>query len=157
MYLSLCGLVPLSVLLADREPPLRLFARGLTLLCLCCFAGFLLVPAAGPRPSAEMIEGLGGAYPWLISVDSPRNAFPSLHAGLTVFCMSFALRVSGTRTPGRIGGFVWGAAILYGTLATKQHFALDIIAGGLVGALAYASSRPALREATESADASLRR
>ncbi len=144
IYLSICVLVPLSVLLADREPPLRAFSRGLILLCVVCFSGFVLVPATGPRPDADVVAGLGGAYPWLISVDGARNAFPSLHAALTIFCLSFALRVGEAGPAVRSFGWLWGAAILYGTLATKQHFALDIIAGGTLGALAYIRSRPEL-------------
>jgi membrane-associated phospholipid phosphatase len=157
LYLSVCGLVPLSVLLAVRETELRSFARGLTLLCVCCFAGFVLFPAAGPRPSAEMIEGLSGAYPWLVSVDGPRNAFPSLHAGLTIFCMAFALRVVGARGVGRTSGWLWALAILFGTLATKQHFVVDVVAGAVLGGLAYAFDRPAPSSALESPENPLRR
>ena len=142
LYLSLCGLVPLSVVLANRPLQLGSFARGLAALCGVSFAGFVLLPALGPRPSVEVIAGLEGAYPWLVSVDGARNAFPSLHAALTVFCMSFALRVVGAPTGLRALGWCWAALIMFSTLATKQHFALDVGVGGAVGALAYIWSRP---------------
>ncbi len=153
LYLSVCALVPLSVLLANRDAQPKAFARGLAALCGVCFVGFVFVPAVGPRPSAEIIAGLEGAYPWLVSVDGARNAFPSLHAGLTVFCMSFALRVTQAPFGLRALGWCWAAAVLYATLATKQHFALDVMVGGAVGALAYVWSRPANSTAPHSSSA----
>ena len=143
VYLSVCALVPLSVLLAERTEQLARFARALAGLCVICFAGFVLLPAAGPRPGADVVAGLEGSYPWLVSVDGARNAFPSLHAGLTVLCMSFALRVSRAPRPLRIAAWAFAAAILYSTLATKQHFALDVFVGAGLGGLAYATNRPA--------------
>ena len=138
VYLSVCLLVPLSVLLATRRAQLSAFARGLGALCLVCFATFFFFPAAGPRPSTEMIAELSGSYPWLISVDGVTNAFPSLHAALTVFCLGFTLNVLRAGAAGRVIALLWGAAILFSTLATKQHFALDIAVGGSLGAVSLA-------------------
>ena len=151
VYLSVCLLVPLSVLSATRRDELSAFARGLTALCVTCFAGFLFFPAAGPRPGPEVIAGLSGSYPWLISIDGAKNAFPSLHAALTVFCLGFALDVLRAGPTGRGIALFWGGAILFSTLATKQHFALDIAVGGAVGAVALAWSRRTMSESIRSA------
>ncbi len=128
-YLSVCLLVPLFPLLAARREDVWRFGRGIAALCLPCFAFFLLAPMPGPRPDAA---SLGGAYGWLIGVDATWNAFPSLHAGLVLFSFLYGWRVFGSELGPRgrrafaLASALWGAAILYGTLATKQHWLADL-------------------------------
>lgn len=128
-YLSVCLLVPLFPMLAARREDVWRFGRGIAALCLPCFAGFLLAPMPGPRPDSAALEG---AYGWLIGVDATWNAFPSLHAGLVLFSFLYGWRVLGRELgPRERRLFValsalWGAAILYGTLATKQHWLADL-------------------------------
>jgi len=138
-YVSLALLVPFAPLMATRRDELARYAKGLALLCLPAFATFLLFPVAGPRPEAAPEHAL---YALLIRWDTPTNAFPSLHAGLAVFSLLFAHRVWGQDLPrparaaaGIVGG-LWGALILYSTLATRQHWAIDLAPGVL---LAYAA------------------
>ncbi|HEY8120215.1 MAG TPA: phosphatase PAP2 family protein [Myxococcota bacterium] len=140
-YASLFALVPLSALLSTTRDEVAAFARGLVWLCTPSFLAFALFPSAGPRPpEASAAAELG----WLIAVDTPRNAFPSLHAGLTVLCLLHARRVCGAGLePARralwdAASLGWGAAIAYGALASKQHWAVDLAAGGLLGAAAFA-------------------
>ena len=105
------------------------FGRGIAALCLPCFAGFLLAPMPGPRPD---VAGLEGAYGWLIGVDATWNSFPSLHAGLVVFSFLYGWRVLGRELGPRgrrlfvLLSLAWAASILYGTLATKQHWLADL-------------------------------
>jgi hypothetical protein len=149
-YLSLALLVPLAPLLAADRDALARYARGLAVLCLACFAVFLLFPVAGPRPLAA--EGDHALYRWLVGVDRPTNSLPSLHAGLTVYSLLFAARAlrgafpAGVRRALFAAGALWGAAILYSTLATKQHWALDLPPGVLLAAgahaLAWRSAQP---------------
>ncbi len=148
-YASLALLVPLAPLLALRRSELRRYAVGLALLCAACFATFLLFPVEGPRPAVP-VEGL---YGWIVSVDRPSNSLPSLHAGLTVYSLLFGWRVlrDGLQDGGRrrvlAGAWLWGGLILYSTLATKQHWLVDLPAGALVawGAHALAWRRAADR------------
>ena len=56
----------------------------------------------------------------------------------------------------RAWALAW-VALCWSILATKQHFALDIVAGGFLGALAYAFSRPGLGQSAGPAEGSLRR
>ena len=129
-YVSLALLVPLAPLVATRRDELRRYAIGLTLLCAPCFVIFLLLPVAGPRPGPE--AQVTGLYAAIVSIDRPSNSLPSLHAGLTVYSLLFAHRVFGRGLRGAghgafvTGAIVWGALILYSTLATKQHWVLDL-------------------------------
>jgi hypothetical protein len=128
-YLSVCVLVPLFPMLAARRADVWRFGRGIAALCIPCFTTFLLTPMPGPRPAAVVS---GGAYGWLIGVDATWNAFPSLHAGLVVFSFLYGRRAFGAEL-GAHGRrlfvalcVLWGASILYGTLATKQHWLADL-------------------------------
>jgi hypothetical protein len=128
-YLSVCLLVPLFPLLATRRADVWRYLRGIAALCLPCFAFFLLVPMPGPRPEGVDV---GGAYGWLVGVDATWNSFPSLHAGLVLYSFLYGRRAVGRDlTPerrhvvGALSAF-WGALILWGTLATKQHWIADL-------------------------------
>lgn len=141
VYLSVALLVPLAPLLARHRDELARYARGLALLCAAAFTCFLLVPVEGPRP--EVPAG-HPAYALLARVDRPSNSMPSLHAGLAVYSILFALRVlRGALGPGgrvAAGGLIWtwGGLIAVSTLVTKQHWALDLPAGALLAGAAHA-------------------
>lgn len=143
VYLSVALLVPLAPLLATRREELLRYARGLALLCAACFACFLLAPVEGPRPSVPPGHA---AYALLVHVDRSSNSMPSLHAGLVVYSVLFGLRVLrdalGPRGRAAVGAAAWGwgALILVSTLATKQHWALDLPAGAFVATAAHAWS-----------------
>jgi hypothetical protein len=128
-YLSVCLLVPLFPLLARRREDVWRYLRGIAALCIPCFAFFLLAPMSGPRPEAV---GVGGAYGWLVGVDATWNAFPSLHAGLVLYSFLYGRRAVAVDLSPRarhvVGALsaLWGALILYGTLATKQHWIADL-------------------------------
>jgi len=139
-YSSLYVLFPLAPHLARTRRDLRRFARGIGIQCLVAFPTFLLFPVAGPRPAGPMG---GWFYRGLMMADAPTNAFPSLHAAFAVFCAGFAWRV---RAPWPTSFASWAAAaalaawcgaILYATLAIKQHWAVDVVAGVLLGAVAH--------------------
>jgi membrane-associated phospholipid phosphatase len=125
----LVGAVPW--LIVSREE-LRRYTAGFALLSGVSFVVFALFPVASPRPAS--LE----ASPFLIfitRVDGPLNAFPSLHAGTLVYALAGARRLGGGRLNSWIAIplLVWTALILFATLATKQHYALDLLAGGLIG------------------------
>lgn len=141
-YASLFVLFPLSAHLARTRRDLLRFAWGIGALCLVAFPIFLLLPVAGPRPGVAVESAL---YQGLVAVDAPGNAFPSLHAAFTVFCAAFAWRVRAAGVPravrrlAGVGLLAWTAAILFATLAIKQHWAVDVLAGAALGAGAHAA------------------
>lgn len=145
VYVSLGVLVPLAPLLAATRAELARYTVGLALLCVPCFLIFLAVPVLGPRPTAAAGPDL---YTLIVLVDRPSNSLPSLHAGLTLYSLLFTHRILGRTLSGSgrpamatVGG-TWGALILYSTLATKQHWAVDLPAGMLI---AWAAHRLAWR------------
>jgi membrane-associated phospholipid phosphatase len=134
------GWIYLSEFLATGSVPwlistradLRRYVIGLSALCGGSFLCFLFFPVAAPRPSSVALTGAGA---FIAAWDGPFNAFPSLHAGFLVYTFALAWRLFGRRAPTAacLGAAVWGGLILYATLATKQHYALDLLGGGVLG------------------------
>jgi membrane-associated phospholipid phosphatase len=125
----LVGIIPW--LIASRDC-LRRYVVGFALLSGTCFLIFALFPVAAPRPA-----DLGGNHflIFITRVDGPLNAFPSLHAGTLVYALALARRLFGGRLGPVVAGMllIWAGLILFATLATKQHYALDLLAGGMLG------------------------
>ena len=74
----------------------------------------------------------------LQEIDASGNACPSLHVAFSVFtaiCLDRLLRELGAGRSVRAGNWLWCAAIVYSTLATRQHVALDAAAGAVLGAI----------------------
>jgi membrane-associated phospholipid phosphatase len=119
--------------LIDTKEFLRRYSVGLTVMSLACFVVFLFFPVASPRPAAL---DASGAMAVIIGYDGPWNAFPSLHAGFLIYMGRLAWRMFGRETRVTVGVIAvsWGGAILFATIATRQHYALDLIAGALIGA-----------------------
>jgi len=126
VYQSLYLFLPLPWL-ASSNDQLRRYARGFFITTLISFAFFLFFPVEGPRPDIMTSDPL---YRLLLVYDRNLNAFPSLHAALAVYTFLFALRILPARFVSI--GAVWIALVLYATMATKQHYAIDVVAGVVV-------------------------
>jgi membrane-associated phospholipid phosphatase len=127
----LVGVLPWLII--SREELWRC-VTGFILLAAVSFTIFVLFPVASPRPSDL------GTNPLMLLIaqaDGPLNAFPSLHASTLVYTVALAKRLFGrTLNPVLFAALlIWSALILFGTLATKQHYALDLLAGGLLGSI----------------------
>ena len=133
--------MPIALLLATRKAQLERYTEGYVWLSVTGFLIFLFYPVVSPRP-----DGLTGvaAFDLLTRYENKLNAFPSLHAGLLAYTLIFACWAFPTEISTALGrclfslGLLWGVAILYATLATKQHYAVDLPAGI---ALAWLSHR----------------
>ena len=139
-YLSICVLVPLAPAVCETKQQLKGYAYGLLIICIPSFIIFYIFPIAGPRPE---IPPTHSVYHWLIGLDNTWNSLPSLHASLTVYSAGLLARnVSIDLARNRklwvdLIVCTWAAIILYSTLATKQHWFWDIVAGVILGWLGY--------------------
>jgi membrane-associated phospholipid phosphatase len=131
-YLSLHLLHPIGPLLTRSRKDLVRYTRGIAFLFVFGLFCFVILPAAGPRPANESGHWL---YDRLISVDRPFNSFPSLHAACAVYAVLYAAYASadssrpGLRKVLLSLAWLWVALILYSTVATRQHFAIDLLPG----------------------------
>jgi membrane-associated phospholipid phosphatase len=125
----LVGAIPWFIVTREE---LRRCVAGFILLAAISFAIFVVFPVASPRP-ADL-----GTNPFMLFIaqaDGPFNAFPSLHASTLIYSLALARRLFGRKLNPVVFAalIVWAALILIGTLATKQHYAIDLLAGGLIG------------------------
>ncbi len=147
-YQSLYLLMPIPPLLATRKDQLRRYTEGFLWLTAAGFLIFLLFPVTSPRPDG--VTGIA-AFDLLARYEGKLNAFPSLHAGLLAYTMIFAHWAFPRELSTALGrslfvvGLVWGGAILYATLATKQHYAVDLPAGIVLAWLSHRWSGRTLR------------
>lgn len=141
IYASLWVYVSLPpAFFVDRR---RLIAYGWAIgsLCAAGLAIFYFLPTATPAALVNWEDYPGFAM--LKGLDTNGNACPSLHVATAVFSGLWLHRHLGHMGAGprlRLGNALWCAGIVYSTLATKQHVALDVVAGLLLGWLWQAAS-----------------
>jgi PAP2 superfamily len=153
VYISLWVYVGVAPgLLASFRDLLR-YAAWIGALCLAGLVCFHFWPTAVPPPPMDLSVYPGFAM--LQGVDAPGNACPSLHvatATFTALWVEHVLRTIGAPPWLRACNGLWLGAIVWSTMATKQHVAWDV-AGGLVLALVFASLSLAGRWARQKAAA----
>jgi membrane-associated phospholipid phosphatase len=135
-YVSLWFYVSLPPALMETRRELVAYGWAIGSLCLLGMACFLFWPTAVPVPDVDWDQFPG--FSMLKGVDAAGNACPSLHVATAVFSglwLDRQLRDMGGGAFQRLLNGIWCAGIVYSTLATKQHVALDV-AGGLVLGLA---------------------
>jgi hypothetical protein len=145
-YLSMYILLLLPPLFATTANQLRRYTLGMAIMFAIAGVCFFLYPIAYPRP--PLPTNSSWIYRLITKMDQPINSLPSLHAGLTVYALLFANKVFAdiSRTTRRALltiGWLWCGIIFYGTLATKQHYLVDLPTGAL---LAWISHRLAWRK-----------
>lgn len=136
-YISLwvyVGTVP-SLLRLDGE----MLPYGLAALAVAVvgFAIFLAWPTRVQQPAMDWQH-----FPvvqWLKSTDRSGNACPSLHVAYAVLtCAWLAALLGHVRAPAwvRWVNVLWALVIVWSTIGLRQHVALDVEAGALLGGLA---------------------
>lgn len=143
LYFSLWVYVSLPPALLATRRELSGYALVVAGTCLFGLIVFYFWPTAVPPADIDWAR-----YPqvnFLKELDASGNAFPSLHVATAVFSgiwLHHLLRGFGAPRWIIISNTLWCAGIVYSTLATRQHVAVDVGAGLLLGALpAYASLR----------------
>jgi membrane-associated phospholipid phosphatase len=133
-YVSLWIYVLLPVALMDDRAELAVFARAATVLALAGLAIFLVWPTAVPKWDIDWARY--GAIARLKSVDASGNACPSLHVAFALFSAVWLGRqLRPLRAPLvlQLVSGCWCAGILYSTIATRQHVAVDLYGGTALG------------------------
>jgi membrane-associated phospholipid phosphatase len=139
LYLSLWLYVPLAPALLKTRRELVAYAAAAVALSAIGFAVFLVWPTAVPRPAIDWSRH--PAFAFLKTVDASGNACPSLHAAFAVFTaiwLDRPLRALGAGVPVRMLSGLWCLGIVASTVATRQHVALDALAGMALGAVVAA-------------------
>ena len=135
-YASLWVYASLPVAFMKEIRAMLLFGLWMALMCLLCLGIFWLLPTGVPPAGIDW-----RLYPEMAiikDVDASGNACPSLHVGAAVFAAIWLDRVFRAIGAARVlRSLIWlhCLAILWSTLATRQHVALDVLAGAVVGAL----------------------
>lgn len=139
VYASLWVYVSIPPALFSRFRTLALFGCWIALLCASCLAIFWLWPSSVPRFVVDW-----SAYPGMSlikGVDAGGNACPSLHVATAAFAAAWLdrlLRGVGAPVPVRAANLLQCVAIMWSTMATRQHVFLDVVAG-LAAGLAFAA------------------
>lgn len=141
-YLSLWIYCSLPVMLMPARTRLLNFGVWIGLMCLFALAIFYWWPNAVPPADIDWAQYPSVAF--LKAVDAAGNACPSLHVAAAVYSsfwlywLMWEVRLGWRAQSIQM---LWGVAILYSTMATKQHVSLDVLAGTALGIVFAWSSR----------------
>lgn len=139
LYASLWVYVTLPPALMGERRELVIYGAAALILSLAGMAVFFFWPTATPQPNIDWARY--PSYAFLKTVDQARNACPSLHVAFAVFSgfwLDRILVLIRARRWLRGLNILWGLGIIYSTMATKQHVALDAYAGACLGTLVAA-------------------
>lgn len=137
LYISLWIYVSLPVVLLATRRELYGYGLAMATTCLAGLIVFYFWPSAVPVPPVDWSR-----YPavnFLKTLDVAGNACPSLHVTTAVFSGLWLQHLLRRLTAPRwllILNATWCVGIVYSTLATRQHVAVDVLAGLLLGTVA---------------------
>ncbi|MEN6587446.1 MAG: phosphatase PAP2 family protein [Sulfuricella sp.] len=138
IYISLWVYVSLPpALLATRR---ELYGYGMAMAgtCLAALTVFYFWPTS--VPAANIDWSRYSDLEFLKSMDAAGNACPSLHVATAVFSAVWLHRLLRNFAAPKwvlLVNWTWCTGIIYSTMATRQHVAVDVLAGlalGLLGA-----------------------
>ena len=133
-YLSLWIYCSLPVTLMPTRARLLNFGFWIGTMCLLALFIFYWLPTTVPPAYIDWAQYPGVAF--LKSVDAAGNACPSLHVAAAVYSSFWLYWLMREVRMGWLAQSIqvlWGLAIVYSTMATKQHVSLDVLAGMVLG------------------------
>jgi membrane-associated phospholipid phosphatase len=132
--LYLCAFILPLVVVRGREL-FRQSMKAYLFVMLVSYVGFWLYPTVAPRVDQASVDGFAEwALQLFYDIDQPYGCFPSLHVAYSFVGALACYRMH--RGVGRAAS-AWSILIGLSTVYTKQHFAVDAIAGGVLGVTAY--------------------
>jgi membrane-associated phospholipid phosphatase len=147
-YYPLIYLPPLALYLAGKQQRFEEAVLAVTLTFVACFAVFIWFPVQGPRyewpPSALVFPGFFRilALRLLAAASSRGAAFPSCHVAVSVAQSCSVIR---WRRGAGAGLFVLTGLLAMGAVYGGFHYAVDVIAGAVVGVTSWALARALAR------------
>ena len=136
-YASLWVYVSLAPAFARGVAELENYLRGAAMIAIVGLVVFWFFPTTVPVFPIDWTQYPGLHF--LKSTDTGGNAFPSLHvafAGYTMIVIGRQLRSLCTPPWPRWVNRIWFIAIVYSTIATRQHVLVDVLGGLLLAWLA---------------------
>jgi len=146
LYVSLWIYVGLPAMLFGSHKSLVGYGFAACALCLIGLGCFYLWPTAITRPDIDWAHYPGFAF--LQHIDAAGNACPSMHVASAVFSaiwLDRLLRAMHVGLTPRLISALWCLGIVYSTMATKQHVALDALGGIVLALLVTAAADPLKR------------
>lgn len=137
LYVSLWVYVSLPPALLATRRELYRYGTAMAATCMAGLIAFYFWPTVVPAFDIDWAR-----YPevaFLKNVDAAGNAFPSLHVATAFFSglwLDHLLRRFGAPTWSRLFNAIWCTGIVYSTLATRQHVAVDVWGGLMLGGVA---------------------
>lgn len=134
VYVSLWVYTSLPAALLKEARTLTVFGVWMAAMCLFCLAIFWVFPTVVPPAGIDW-----ALYPEMAiikDVDANGNACPSLHVASAVFAAIWLDRLVRSISPSlALRWAIWlhCLAILWSTVATRQHVVIDVLAGAVVG------------------------
>lgn len=128
-------ILPTALMMKFRE----LFGYTVGAAALSAVGLFIFYRWPTATPPADIDWAAHPSMQFLKSMDAAGNACPSLHVAFSVFTAAWLARILNrihAPTTAHVVNILWALAILHSTLATRQHVALDLIAGAVLGAVA---------------------
>jgi membrane-associated phospholipid phosphatase len=128
-------LIVLPVFVVRQREHVRRTVLAYLTVWLVAYVCFLVYPTIAPRPARVVGTGfVAWGLRFLYSADPPYNCFPSLHVAHS-FVSAFACYPV-HRKVGLVATLC-AAVVGLSTLYAKQHYILDVLAGGLLASIAY--------------------
>jgi membrane-associated phospholipid phosphatase len=137
LYVSLWVYVSLPPALLATRSDLYRYGTAMAATCLTGLTVFYFWPTAVPVADIDWARHPGVDF--LKNVDAAGNAFPSLHVATAIFSglwLDHLLRRFGAPRWSRLFNWIWCIGIIYSTLATRQHVAVDVWGGLMLGGVA---------------------
>ena len=132
------GLVPW---LLRKTPTLKLYVIALFASQMVMNVLYVMVPATLPRPTLTD----SGFFSWLLrdvvwQLDEPVNTFPSNHVTFSVIAI-LALATANVDRRARVALQGWLGLVCVSTLFVHQHVVADLVAGIVLGVVAFYAAR----------------
>ncbi len=122
----------LVMMLQDREVCFKLFTAAM-IGELICAAFFVLVPTQIARPAITTDAFYEQILVLVYSSDEPVNLFPSMHCMFSYMIFRGLFYCKGVSKTNIVFAGIFTALICASTLFIKQHFAVDVVAGIVLG------------------------